>query len=674
MKRLLIVFTLIFALSAQMHAQYDPAHFYYAGRQALNDGKYSLAIENFNILSRIDTVSPEAFFFRGIAKYNLGDLNGAERDFDLSLKRNPLYTYAYHYRAITRSRLGRYEEALDDLQEAVDLRPGYSGFYFSRGVTYFLSQQFEKAVQDFNTFIRKEPEESGAYLNRGASYLFLGDTIKAFADYNKAIELDRHDSEGYIRRSRLYSLQNKYDEAIADLNHAIRLDTTNTYAYFNRAILLYEKSDWNNAIKDLDKVLENEPGNALTLYNRALIYAQVGEYDNAIDDLDRVININPGNVLAYFNRAAMFMQKGYYRQAVQDYDRAIELYPDFAKAYINRSYAKSMLGQWKDSKEDYDLANRKIQEYRAKTSTDEGYADFADTTKKYNSLLALDADFAKKNFDNELLQYREVDIRLKPMFQFLPHNRDEEAVTASIGSRLIHEKYDEFIAVMEGTVDFKSEKSALRSDAKTLLSELERLIRENSTSPEESDDPPGALYFLKAIFETASNQFNSAAESYNVAIDLEPDNAFYYINRGVLQAEMIEFIANMENSVQTLTMDNSGNTTKTVVKDRATTTYDYSAAINDMLSAAERSADFPYVYYNLGNLYCLSGDLPASVVNYTRALDLYPYLKEAYFNRGLVQIFLKDKEKGCQDISKAGELGVAESYSVIKKYCSPEEQ
>ena len=672
MKRLLTILSFVLALSAPLRAQYDPSHFYYAGRQALSDGKYSLAIENFNILSRIDTISPEAFFFRGIAKYNLGDLSGAERDFDLSLKRNPLYTYAYHYRAITRSRQGRYEEALEDLQEAVDLRPGYSGFYFSRGVTYFLSQQFEKAVQDFNTFIRKEPEESGAYLNRGASYLFLGDTLKAFSDYNKAIELDRQDSEGYIRRSRLYSLQNKYDEAIADLDHAIRLDTTNTYAYFNRAILLYEKSDWNNAIKDLDKVLEAEPGNALTLYNRALIYSQVEDYDRAIDDLDRVININPGNVLAYFNRAAMFMQEGKYRQAIQDYNRAIELYPDFAKAYINRSYANSMLGQWKAAKEDRDLANSKIQEYRAKTSTDEGYADFADTTKKYNSLLALDADFAKKNFDNELLQYREVDIRLKPLFQFLPHKESgEEMATAGIGSRLIHEKYDEFLAAMEGTVDFKSEKSSLRSDAKTLLAELERLIREDRG---DSGDPPGSLYFLKAIFETASNQFNSAAESYNVAIDLEPENAFYRINRGVLQAEMIEFIANMENSVQTLTMDNSGNTTKTVVKDRAATTYDYSAAIDDMLSAAERSADFPYVYYNLGNLYCLSGDLPASVANYTRALELYPYLKEAYYNRGLVQIFLKDKEKGCQDISKAGELGVEESYSVIKKYCSPEEQ
>ena len=54
------------------------------------------------------------------------------------------------------------------------------------------------------------------------------------------------------------------------------------------------------------------------------------------------------------------------------------------------------------------------------------------------------------------------------------------------------------------------------------------------------------------------------------------------------------------------------------------------------------------------------------------ALKLYPEMGEAYFNRGLVLIYLKDKEKGCIDLSRAGELGVADSYSVISKYCENE--
>ncbi|MCF0167973.1 MAG: hypothetical protein HUJ93_04940, partial [Bacteroidales bacterium] len=72
MKRILSIAILFLGLCQVVKAQYDPSHFYYRGRQALIDGKYSAAIESFNILSRIDTVSYEAYFFRGIAKYNLG--------------------------------------------------------------------------------------------------------------------------------------------------------------------------------------------------------------------------------------------------------------------------------------------------------------------------------------------------------------------------------------------------------------------------------------------------------------------------------------------------------------------------------------------------------------------------------------------------------------------------
>ena len=54
------------------------------------------------------------------------------------------------------------------------------------------------------------------------------------------------------------------------------------------------------------------------------------------------------------------------------------------------------------------------------------------------------------------------------------------------------------------------------------------------------------------------------------------------------------------------------------------------------------------------------------------AIKLYPYMGDAYFNRGLVLIYLKDKEKGCIDLSRAGELGVKDSYGVITKYCEDE--
>ena len=190
--------------------------------------------------------------------------------------------------------------------------------------------------------------------------------------------------------------------------------------------------------------------------------------------------------------------------------------------------------------------------------------------------------------------------------------------------------------------------------------------------------PSSEEYFLRALYEYAGKQYNSALGYYGQAIDSKPDGkvedlykAFYHMNRGVLRAEMIEFIASIESNVQVLSMDDSGNT-RARVKDQVVRRYDYSDALADMKDALEIVPDIPYLYFNLGNLYCLSSEHVNSIENYNKAIELYPYMGDAYFNRGLVLIYLKDKEKGCIDLSRAGELGVQDAYGVIKKYCENE--
>ena len=657
----------------RLAAQYDKDVFMMRGRQALSDGKYALAIENFNVLARLDTADYWNLFFRGIAKYNLGDIRGAQQDFDRSVRINPIFTNGYHYRAITESRQGQYEQGLSDLEKAISLRPGHVGLYFTRGVTYFLAQRFDESIADFNRYIKQEPKDPGAYLNRGACHLYLKDTLKALADYNKAIKLDRYDPEGYIRRGRLYAAQERYDEAIADLDQAILLDPKNNFAYFNRALMHSETNDLNAAMADLDKVLEDDPGNALTLYNRSLLRARVGDFEQALDDMDRVININQGNVLAYFNRAGFFIEMGRWQDALEDYNMAIALYPDFAKAYMNRAYVENRMGRYKASKADYDIARKKVAEYESKNAS--GTANFADTTRKYSSLLALDADFAKKDFDNELLQHRDIDIRLKPLFKFRISDADEQN-SGVLAHNFENPLIERFLSVVPLPVEISNTEAGTVQLKRSLGSIL---AGDTSAGPGRTNISPSEISFIHGIYEVQNKQYNAALNYFDKAAKLADSDAmrdryarfykaFYLMNRGVLRAEMIDFIASMESNVQTLTMDEQG-AIRARVSDRATRSYDYSEAIADMQEAARILPDIPYLYFNLGNLHCLSGDMVEAIDNYDRALRLYPYLGDAYFNRGLALIFLKDKEKGCIDLSRAGELGIADAYSVISKYC-----
>lgn len=639
-------------------AQYDKDHFTRAGIMALNDGKYKEAIDNFNILAMLDTTDHVTYFYRGIAKYNLGDIRGAHRDFDKSVKINPVFTSGYHYRAITYGRFERYDEALGDLERAISLRPGYIGLYFTRGVTYFLSQRFEEAVKDFDKYIRKEPRDPSAFLNRGASHLFLGDTLKALDDYNRAIKLDRFDPEGFVRRGRLYAQQQRYDLAISDLDQAISLDSLNSLAYFNRALLYYEKDNLNEAMADLNRVLELEPGNALTLYNRSLIYARVGELDQALDDMDRVIAINQDNVLAYYNRAAIFLAMEHWEDALDDYSKAIELYPDFAKAYLNRSWVELKLGQTRASRRDYAIAEEKVKEYRARNAA--GGASLADTTGTFDRLLALDADFARHDFDNEMLQYRDVDVRLKPLYKFR-FSLERDNASVALRTRYENPLVDRFLDRLPVPVSVTS---------KGLSSQDDPILPGGMTI-----DSEAMKHFVAALDDLEKKQYSSALNEYSSAIDAPTSDAyepyykaFYLMNRAALRSEMIEFISSMESNVQSLSLDEKGRT-RARVSDKVVRTYDYSEAIEDLKAAEAILPDIPWIQYGLGNLSVLSSAYIEAIEYYTKAINLYPALADAYFNRGLVLIYLKDKEKGCIDLSRAGELGEEDSYSVIARYC-----
>ncbi len=189
--------------------------------------------------------------------------------------------------------------------------------------------------------------------------------------------------------------------------------------------------------------------------------------------------------------------------------------------------------------------------------------------------------------------------------------------------------------------------------------------------------------FLRAVLDGYEKKYSAALVHLDNAVDNAGADssdkyaayykAFYLMNRGVLRAEMIDFIASMQNNVQVLTMDDTHNT-RARVKEQATTQYDYSEAIADLEAAAATVGNLPYIYFDLGNLYCLASEHISSIENYTKAIRLYPYMGDAYFNRGLVLIYLKDKEKGCIDLSRAGELGVQDAYAVIKKYCEEEKE
>ena len=642
-------------MSQPGYGQLNKAYFFWVGRGFLIDNRYQEAIETLNILLKVDTDAYEGYFLRGIAKYNLDDLLGAEADFSTAIEKNPVFTTAYQYRAITRSRLGNYDDALKDFREAIDLRPDLPGPYYSRGVTYLLSQQFEKAIADFDQFIRQENKVADAYINRGTAYLFLKDTVRAYEDYNTAIRTNREDPNGYNRRGALYMAQQQYDQALADFNKAIACDSTYLLSYFNRAIVYSYTDRPLLSLADFDKVIELDSTNSQTYFNRAIVRSQIGDYNRALEDFDRVALYSPNNVLVYYNRAAIYSRLGDYPAAIADYSRAIELYPDFANAYLYRSSLRYMLKDTKGARQDRDIAEKKIAEYRSKLR-DSTFSIYADTSRKFNQLLSFDTKMSGANF--ERITNQEGDrIAMMPLFRFTLVQPDTVATVDP--KRYYLERVDKFQKEIGNPyMRLTTKECDLPTDS--LVAIDQRLEKEAM-----ANNYDWRTLFERGITQSLIKQYTNSVNTYSAAIARNPTNPFLYLNRSTTRSEMIDFISSIDNSYQRITIDSDP---VNRLKNNSSRTYNYDESIADLNKAAKLFPECAYIYYNRANLHALSGRLPEAYEDYTKAIELNPNFAEAYFNRGLVQIYLKDTRKGCLDVSKAGELGIQEAYTVLKRY------
>ena len=101
---------------------------------------------------------------------------------------------------------------------------------------------------------------------------------------------------------------------------------------------------------------------------------------------------------------------------------------------------------------------------------------------------------------------------------------------------------------------------------------------------------------------------------------------------------------------------------------------DYRGAIPDftrcieLLDPSEKDL-LAEVYNSRGTAKSDIKDYLGAITDFTKAIQ-YNKLPGTYYNRGLAKISNKQKESGCLDLSKAGELGYPDAYEAIQDLCN----
>ena len=390
-----------------------------------------------------------------------------------NIKRPDSYNYSRGVEAINNNNA---EEALDYLNKEINEHPdnGYAFAWIALVRNY--NEEFGRALTAANVAVKKIPSKDKeykafAYGTRAQVYLNLKDTIQALKDYSQAINIVPDDDRFYNQRAQVYYEQGKYDLADKDYLKMISLKEGDVMGYMGIGRNANVQKRYEDAIKQFDYVVKLEPNYSSAYSFRAESYIGLKKYNEAIDDVISALGIDRD-------------RKAFYELQ------------ELADSAFEQTVAKLKVQKIKEPNEqswDYDLG---IVYERA---------------AKYNKAIA----YYKESLEKE-----------------------SNIITASRISSCYDDlgDYDKALEYCNQAIALDSVKANYLYEKANILDNAGRTQEAIKTMSDyianTPDEPAG--YYQRGWFKDHSGDIEGALEDYTMAITLQPNVAYAYLNRGVL--------------------------------------------------------------------------------------------------------------------------------------------
>ncbi len=157
-----------------------------------------------------------------------------------------------------------------------------------------------------------------------------------------------------------------------------------------------------------------------------------------------------------------------------------------------------------------------------------------------------------------------------------------------------------------------------------------------------------------------------AIEYLDNAINLKPDFAEAFINRGLAYYELGQYKRAIEDYDQAIRWKPERAASYNNRGIAYAKTGDYKRAIEDYDQAILLKPNYSLAYNNRGSAYLSLNQYEQAIENYNEAIRLKPDVIDHYKNRGIAHLAHGDKNSGCLDLNKACELGKCETLEKAK--------
>ena len=446
-------------------------------------------------------------------------------------------------------------------------------------------------------------------------YLLQQDTAKAVKSLDKSLELDPYDGGIWAERAVISLASQEWKEGEEYLTKSIHLLPKHPGNYINRALARYNQNNLRGAMADYDTALDLDPNNFLGHYNRGLLRAQVGDDNRGIEDFDFVLKLEPDNLMALFNRALLLEQTGNLRAAIRDYSKVIEEYPNFWFGLEHRASCYRRLGNTKQAE---------LDEFRIlKAQMDKRYGKQPRLSKKqmrkrsdedpekYNQLVVADEQEVEHEYQSDYrgrVQNRKAEMNYLPMYgltferpvselkQDIPYERSVEAFNQTSKTHRVYVSCDQT--------------NLGETRMKQLFAYIDSLSTVIDATKTTADVKPNLL--LRAVAYCSIQNFDNAIDDLSIYLQIDSTSSLAYWQRAVCQAKINEFNASQGTNIELQNANVLGDLSDAIqlAPQNAYLYYnrgnlyaqrnDYQRAIDDYTKAIELEPELAEAYFNRG--------------------------------------------------------------------------
>ncbi|HYY72298.1 MAG TPA: tetratricopeptide repeat protein [Candidatus Bathyarchaeia archaeon] len=261
-----------------------------AGQQAMKEGQFARAVEDFKKVLAIDPNLVEAEVNLGLAYQSLFDYDQAVRHLTKALRERPNLAGPTVIVGMDYLKLGSPEKAIPYLQQALKLDPANRDAAQALASSYLGQEDFRSAAEEFRHMAAMDSDKSEAWFQLGHEYLDLSARLA-------------------FRGAHLYPESAWGHRFLGDL--------------------LYQRNRWEDAVKEYQKALSADPRQPGLHTSIGQSYLKAGKLDESEKEFRLELQLNPQNETAWLGLANLQLARDQAADALESLAKVWEISPEF---------------------------------------------------------------------------------------------------------------------------------------------------------------------------------------------------------------------------------------------------------------------------------------------------------------------------------------------------------